>query len=148
MSALSFHIRPATVEDVDTLLILVRELLRQNLFASHPIGHVLLVVSDKPGDEGTMIGYMAYYFTFSTWTGKPGLALLDLFIREGYRGQGIGRAVFGELGKIAREMNCGTITWVAKQWNTPAVAFYKKMGAEEVMGHIQLKIDGNGIRGL
>lgn len=137
----SFLIRPATASDVPTILQLIRELaeyerapdevhatepqLREVLFGAKPAAEVLLAVE---GDEA--VGFAVYFFNFSTWLGRPGLYLEDLFVRPSVRGSGYGRALLQRLAQIAQARNCGRMEWAVLDWNEPAIGFYKKLGAQ------------------
>ena len=80
--------------------------------------------------EGKPAGFALYFHNFSTWLGKPGLYLEDLFVRESMRGKGIGKALLLHLAGIARDRGCGRMEWSVLDWNTPAIDFYKALGAE------------------
>ncbi len=98
--------------------------LRQAFFSSTPRAHVLLAVVD-----GQAIGLATYYPTFSTWQAKPGIWLDDLYVREGYRNRGVGKALLAELARIARGLGCGRIDWVVAASNGRGIAFYERQGA-------------------
>ncbi|KAG8216873.1 acyl-CoA N-acyltransferase [Butyriboletus roseoflavus] len=117
MSSIQFHVRPATVDDVDALLQLVRdlatyekepesakatrELFRENIF-DKGYAHALLALQGTPAEPGAPLGMALYFFNFSTWTGRPGLYLEDLFVKPEARNMGIGKALFAELAKVAQ----------------------------------------------
>ena len=133
-------IRPATVADVPIILELIRELatyeraptevtateegLVDVLFGPRPAAEVLLAF-----EEETPVGFAVFFHNFSTWLGRPGLYLEDLFVRPEQRGKGYGRALLVHLAKIAHERNCGRMEWAVLDWNEPAIQFYKKLGA-------------------
>jgi len=136
----SFQIRPATLDDVPTILSLIRDLaeyerapnevvateegLREVLFGTRPAAEVVLAL------EGKMpVGFAVFFHNFSTWLGRPGLYLEDLFVRPDARGKGYGRALLVYLARIARERGCGRMEWAVLDWNEPAVQFYRKLGA-------------------
>ncbi|KAJ8081840.1 Peroxygenase 1 [Marasmius tenuissimus] len=116
MTISSFHIRPATSDDVVLQLIIdlaiyekepdavkaTPELLRKNLFET-PYARALVAVAGTTDNPGKHIGLALYFFNFSTWTGRPGLYLEDLYVSPECRNLGVGKALFGELGKIAKE---------------------------------------------
>ncbi|KAJ4490252.1 acyl-CoA N-acyltransferase [Lentinula aciculospora] len=151
-----FHIRPATLEDVDSILQLIvdlavyekapdaaqatPELLRTNLFEKQ-YAHALLAISD-----GRPVGLALYFFNYSTWTGRPGLYLEDLYVAPEYRKIGLGKAFFGELGKIAKETNCARIDWSVLKWNQPSIDFYeKKLGAISMSEWMGMRLEEDGI---
>jgi GNAT superfamily N-acetyltransferase len=134
-------IRPATVADVPIILELIRELaayerapnevvateeqLANVLFGPRPAAEVLL------GFEGkTPVGFAIFFHNFSTWLGRPGLYLEDLFVRPESRGKGYGRALLVHLAKIAHDRGCGRMEWAVLDWNDPAIQFYRTLGAK------------------
>jgi GNAT superfamily N-acetyltransferase len=136
----NFAIRPATIGDVPIILELIRDLatyeraphdvtateeqLTDVLFGEKRAAEVLLAFE---GD--TPIGFAVFFHNFSTWVGRPGLYLEDLFVRPEHRGKGYGRALLVFLAGIARDRGCGRMEWAVLDWNAPAIDFYKKLGA-------------------
>jgi len=136
-----FSIRPAISADIPLILELIRDLatyerapkdvtateerLRQVLFGEKPSAEVLLA---REGEEA--VGFAVFFHNFSTWLGKPGLYLEDLFVRPEMRGRGYGRALLVELARIARNRGCGRMEWAVLDWNDPAIQFYRKLGAK------------------
>ena len=134
-------IRPAGPDDIDELLALIHELavyekapesavatpelLHRALFGERPTAEAVIAEL-----EGKPAGFALYFHNFSTWLGKPGLYLEDLFVRESMRGKGIGKALLLHLAGIARDRGCGRMEWSVLDWNTPAIDFYKALGAE------------------
>ncbi len=80
-------------------------------------------------EDGKPIGFALYFFNFSTFIGRPGLYLEDIFILPEYRGKGYGTAIFHELARIAKRENCGRMEWTCLDWNEPSRQFYRNMGA-------------------
>ena len=132
----SLKIRPATAADVPLLLEFIRaiaeyeklidqvkateETLRESLFGDRPAAEALL------GEWGGEPAAFAVYFqNFSTFTGRPGLYLEDLFVKPEYRQRGIGKLMLKHLAKIAVERGCPRLEWVALDWNEPAIEFYE-----------------------
>jgi len=134
------NIRPATCADAPLIATLVRELadyekllpdakataadFLRELEAPNPVIHVLIAEWD-----GEPAGFALYFFNFSTFVGRPGLYLEDLFVKPALRSHGIGRALLRELARIARQRNCGRMEWAVLDWNEPAIGFYKRLGA-------------------
>lgn len=131
-------IRFAGVEDIPTILSLIKELsvyeklshtvindeelLKENLFGERKFAEVLIAdYENKP------VGFALFFHNYSTFVGKPGIYLEDLFVQPEMRGKGIGKKLFLELIKIAKERNCGRVEWSVLNWNTPAIEFYKSM---------------------
>ena len=157
--AATFEIEPATAVDVPVILQLIRELadyerapdevratepqLRQVLFGDCPAAHVLI---GREGDEA--VAFAVYFFNFSTWLGRPGLYLEDLFVRPALRGKGYGRALLVRLAQIAQERGCGRMEWAVLDWNEPAIQFYKKLGAKPMEEWTVFRLAGEGIARL
>jgi GNAT superfamily N-acetyltransferase len=136
-----FQIRPARTGDVPIILELIRDLatyerapgevvateeqLVEVLFGAKPVAEVLLAF-----EKESPIGFAVYFYNFSTWLGRPGLYLEDLFVKPEKRGKGYGRALLVELAKIARDRKCGRMEWAVLNWNEPAIKFYRAIGAE------------------
>ena len=136
-----FQIRMASVEDVPIILQLIRglatyerapnevsatqEQLVDVLFGERPAAEVLLAFEGK-----LPVAFAVYFYNFSTWLGRPGLYLEDLFVKPEKRGKGYGRALLVELAKIARDRGCGRMEWAVLNWNEPAIKFYRTLGAE------------------
>jgi len=136
-----FQIRPARVEDVPVILQLIRDLatyerapdevsateeqLVDVLFGERRAAEVLLVFEGE-----SPVGFAVYFYNFSTWLGRPGLYLEDLFVKPDKRGKGYGHALLVELAKIARDRGCGRMEWAVLNWNEPAIKFYRALGAK------------------
>jgi len=154
-----FTIRPAAIGDVPTILGLIRELatyeraphevsateqqLVDVLFGEKPAAEVLLAFENE-----NAVGFAVYFFNFSTWLGRPGLYLEDLFVRPEQRGKGYGRALLVELAKIARDRGCGRMEWAVLDWNEPAIDFYRKLGAKPMDEWTVFRLTGDGIERL
>lgn len=134
-------LRPATEADIDTIIEFIHGLaeyehepdavqLDRDEFVSHlfgpkPYAEVILA---ETGD-GASAGFALFFHNFSTWTGKPGIHLEDLFVRPEHRGHGYGKALLVELARIAVQRDCGRLEWAVLDWNTPSIDFYKSLGA-------------------
>ncbi len=152
-------IKHATVADVPLILQLIRELaeyerapndavatepqLREVLFGEKPAAEVLLAF-----EGGEPVGFAVYFFNFSTWLGRPGLYLEDLFVRPELRGKGYGRALLVRLAQIARDRGCGRMEWAVLDWNEPAIGFYKKLGARPQDEWTVFRLTSDGISQL
>jgi GNAT superfamily N-acetyltransferase len=139
-TAKNFQIRSAKVDDVPIILELIRDLatyerapdevvateeqLIDVLFGERPVAEALLAF-----EEESPVGFAVYFYNFSTWLGRPGLYLEDLFVKPEKRGRGYGRALLVELAKIARDRGCGRMEWAVLNWNEPAIKFYRTLGA-------------------
>ncbi len=134
-------LRNAEPRDVPAILGLIRELadyerapndvvateetLREVLFGQRKSAEVILALKQEE-----LAGFAVFFHNFSTWLGRPGLYLEDLFVRPAMRGMGYGRALLVHLAKIAHERGCGRMEWAVLNWNEPAIQFYKKLGAQ------------------
>jgi GNAT superfamily N-acetyltransferase len=137
-----FTIRPATAEDVEDLARLVRELalyekepdaasatadhFREALFPREASPAAYAQVAER---GGAVVGMAVWFTTFSTWTGRPGLWLEDLFVEPAQRGLGIGRALLVRLAQICTERDWTRLEWAVLDWNMPAIEFYRSQGA-------------------
>ena len=121
---LSFIRMLAEYEKLSNEVSATEEILKESLFGKNPYAKVLLAeFSDEPA------GIAIYFYNFSTFLGKPGLYLEDVFVKPHLRGYGIGKALLLHLARIAKENNCGRFEWSVLDWNEPAINFYKKLGA-------------------
>ena len=136
----NYNIRSAALDDVPEIFILIKELadyerlldqviateelLEETLFGENSNVEVLLAY-----DENHILGFALYFRSYSTFLGRPGIYLEDLFVREFARGKRIGKALLQRIAKITLEMGGGRLEWSVLDWNQPAISFYKKMGA-------------------
>jgi GNAT superfamily N-acetyltransferase len=153
-----FNIRKATENDTPIILELIRKLavyekmendvitdveeLRENIFVKKYAEVLIAEEDEKP------VGFALYFFNFSTFVGKPGLYLEDLFVEPEYRGKGYGKKLFIELSKIAKTENCGRMEWSVLNWNTPAINFYKSLQAKPMDEWTVYRLDKKGIADL
>ena len=159
MKTENFAIRPATAADVPIILELIRALatyerapndvtatedgLSKVLFGEKPAAEVLLAFENE-----TAVGFAVFFHNFSTWLGRPGLYLEDLFVRPEDRGKGYGRAFLIHLAKIARDRGCGRMEWAVLDWNEPAIQFYRKLGAKSMDEWTVFRLKRDGIAKL
>ncbi|KAJ3572841.1 hypothetical protein NP233_g2819 [Leucocoprinus birnbaumii] len=130
------------------------ELLLKNLFGEQPYAHALLAFLPESSQsngirKGGAIGLALYFFNFSTWTGKPGLYLEDLFVKPEYRSLGVGKSLFRKLGEIAQEKDCPRLDWSVLKWNQPSIDFYeKKLKATPMSEWTGMRLEEDGIQKL
>jgi GNAT superfamily N-acetyltransferase len=152
-------IRPAHVEDVPIILQLIRDLAKYErapnevtatdeqlvdvLFGERPAADVLLAFEGQ-----SAVGFAVFFYNFSTWLGRPGLYLEDLFVKPEKRGKGYGRALLIELAKIARDRGCGRMEWAVLDWNEPAIKFYRALGAKPMHEWTVFRLTRDGIASL
>lgn len=117
--------------------------LAQHLFGDRPYAECILArVDDNP------VGFALFFHNYSTFLMKPGIYLEDLFVLPDYRGQGIGQLLLKYLGKLAIERNCGRLEWNVLDWNSPAIAFYQRMGAEIKPEWELCRVTGEALKNL
>ena len=159
MNKRNFEIRDATIADIPIILQLIRDLatyerapndvvateegLHEVLFGAESAAKVVIAFENTEP-----VGFAVYFFNFSTWLGRPGLYLEDLFVKPEVRGRGYGRALLVHLAKIARDRNCGRIEWAVLTWNEPAIEFYKKLGAVSLDDWRVFRLTTDGIEQL
>lgn len=136
-----FRLRPAAPRDCRELDRLVRELAEYEKLAHLAVGtpealHAALF-GTRPACEaviaersGRAVGFMLFFTTYSTFLGKPGLYLEDLFVEPAHRGAGIGKALLRHLAALAVERGCGRVEWRVLDWNTPSIRFYEALGGQ------------------
>jgi GNAT superfamily N-acetyltransferase len=98
--------------------------------------------------DGAPAGFALYFFNYSTWMGRPGLYLEDLFVHPEFRGLGIGKALLKRVAVIAVENNCPRLQWEVLDWNTPAIDFYRAMGAEFLDEWRNVRVSGEALARL
>lgn len=152
-------IREATAGDVALILRFIRELaeyerlahevvateesLASSLFGPKRYAEVLIAeVSNEP------VGFALYFHNFSTFVGRPGIYLEDLYIRPELRGRGFGRALLSRLAAIALERNCGRVEWAVLNWNDSAISFYRSLGALPMDQWTVFRITGDSLLSL
>jgi len=114
--------------------------LRETLFGAHPTAEILL--ADADGDPA---GFALFFHNYSTFLGRPGLYLEDLFVRPDYRGLGVGRKVLAWLAALAVERGCGRFEWSVLDWNESAQGFYRKLGAHPMKDWTIWRMDGRAL---
>ncbi|WDJ06615.1 GNAT family N-acetyltransferase [Xanthomonas campestris] len=111
--------------------------LRASLFGDGATAHALLCEQG-----GQVLGFAVYFFNYSTWLGRNGLYLEDLFVRPQARGQGAGLALLRHLAQLAVDKDCGRFEWSVLDWNQPAIEFYQGVGARPMEGWTVYRLDG------
>ena len=152
-------IRPALVDDVPLIRQLIAELavyekladaavatdddLREQLFGAQPAAEVLIGEVD-----GEAAGFALFFHNFSTFLGKRGLYLEDLFVRPAFRGSGLGKHLMAALARIAVQRGCGRFEWSVLDWNEPAIGFYRSLGAIGMDEWTVQRLDGDALHAL
>jgi GNAT superfamily N-acetyltransferase len=149
-------IRPATANDVPTILNLIRELavfeklehevnttaaeLHEHLFGPRPYAEVLIAsLADQP------VGFALFFHNYSTFLSKPGIYLEDLYVREAFRTHGVGTALLEAVRQLAVARGCGRFEWSVLNWNQRAIEFYEKMGAKPMSEWTIYRLTGSAL---
>jgi GNAT superfamily N-acetyltransferase len=159
MTTSGLRIDPATERDVPVIRQLIIGLaeyeklahlfrateadLRDALFGPRPVAEAMVASID-----GRPVGYALWFETFSTFLGKRGIYLEDLFVVPDARGAGVGRALLTRLAQIAVERGCGRVEWAVLDWNEPAIRFYRSLGAEPIEGWTIYRLTGDALKRL
>ena len=153
------QIRKATIDDAQLIFDFIMELavyekaahevvasvamIRDTLFGSQARAYCLIcTLHDKP------IGYAVYFYNYSTWLGKNGIYLEDVYVSPAYRERGAGKALLRHIARIAVEENCGRFEWSVLDWNTPAIKFYEALGAKPQSEWTIYRLTGDALRAL
>lgn len=152
----NIHIREANPSDGDTIFQFIRELaiyekaehevitdfehIQNTLFCENPKAHALICESG-----GVAVGFAIYFFNYSTWLGKYGIYLEDLYISNEHRGSGAGKALLKRLTQIAVAKDCGRVEWSVLDWNKPAIDFYEALGAKPQEEWIVYRLTGDAL---
>ncbi len=153
---MTVQIRPAEEKDTDLIMQFVIDLavyekerdsvvaspdhIRNTLFCEQPRVSGLIAEVD-----GHAVGFAIYFFSYSTWLGKHGIYLEDLYVSPQSRGAGAGKALLKELAKIAVASDCGRVEWSVLDWNEPSIKFYQAMGAKPKGGWTVYRLDGSAL---
>ena len=156
---MTLTIRPATPADLPLICELIRDLaeyerladavrfdpavLGEKLFGARPYAEVVIGELD-----GAAQGFALFFHNFSTFEGRPGIYLEDLFVREPARGSGLGQALLAHLAALAVERDCARLEWSVLDWNAPAIGFYEKLGAQAMDDWTIMRLDGAALTGL
>lgn len=152
-------LRPARLTDVPDILAMIRELaafenledelevtaasLEESLFGPHPAAAAIVaLIGAEP------VGYAIYYHTFSSFVGRPGIFLDDIYVRPAHRQQGIGRALLEHVANIGVERGCGRFEWIALRWNENALRLYKRLGAHVLDEWVLLRMGDHCMKEL
>lgn len=156
---MTISIRPATPADLPLIAQLIRDLadyeklahevrfdeavMGEKLFGARPYAEVVIGELD-----GAAQGFALFFHNFSTFEGKPGIYLEDLFVRPDARGSGLGKALLSHLAMLAVERDCARLEWSVLDWNEPAIGFYKKLGARLMDEWTVMRVDGDALQQL
>lgn len=152
----ALSIVPARESDIPLILDFIRQLaeferlthevtaneqvLRDSLFGERPVAEVALAYL-----AGEAVGFAVYFSNFSTFIGRPGIYLEDLFVKPAFRGKGIGRALLSYLARLAKQRNCARLEWAVLDWNQPAIDFYRRLGATPMHDWTVFRLAGSAL---
>ena len=139
---LNFIKQLATYEKLLHEVVATEELLHESLFVKN---HARVIIAEF---EGVPVGFALYFFNFSTFVGRPGLYLEDLFVYPEMRGKGIGKALLSRLAGIAISNGCGRFEWSCLDWNEPSIKFYKNLGAVAMEDWTIYRVTGDALVNL
>ncbi|HZG64016.1 MAG TPA: GNAT family N-acetyltransferase [Rubrobacteraceae bacterium] len=140
---LSFVRELAEYERLSHEVVATEELLRASLFGERPAAEVVI---GNYGDEPA--GFALFFHNFSTFLGRPGIYLEDLYVTPSLRGRGVGRAMLAYLAKLAKKRDCGRLEWSVLDWNAPAIKLYKSIGATPMDDWTVFRVTEETLHGL
>ena len=154
-----FEIRQAEEDDVPEILVLIKALaeyehLADEVVATEELLKITLFGINSPAEvqiaynKNQTLGFALYFRTFSTFLGRPGIYLEDLYVHESVRGKGVGEALLRRTAQRAREIGGGRLEWSVLNWNEPAINFYQKMGASPLDEWTMFRVTGNKLKEL
>ena len=152
----NFIIRAATEDDAAVILSLIKDLaeyehlsheveataesIRQSLFGEHPVAEALIGEYD-----GIAVSFALFFYNFSTFLGKPGIYLEDLYVKPQHRSNGFGRRMLAHIARLAKERNCGRFEWSVLDWNEPAIRTYDRLNAQPMKEWILYRLTGEAL---
>jgi len=155
----AFSIRAADLADVDTIhaficelaeyerlsheMVATRDSISQWLFGPRPAAEVLIA---EIGEDA--VGFALFFTSFSTFLGRPGIYLEDLFVRPAHRGAGVGRSLLEQVARVAFERGCGRLEWAVLDWNEPAIGFYERLGAKAMGEWTTFRVAGDALESM
>ena len=157
--AMGLKIRPATPADVKQILTFIRALAEYEREPDAVIANEEDLLRDGFGEkpyfeclmsewDGQPAGFALYFYDYSTWLGRPGIYLEDVYVDPPFRGRGIGKALLQRLAAIALERGCARLKWQVLDWNTPAIEFYQALGGEFMDEWRSVRLSGEALRRL
>ena len=151
-----FVLRKATVEDCPLILSFIRELAEYEKLLHEVVASVEKLEETLFGEvayaqsvigeyRGTAVGYALFFHNFSTFTGRPGIYLEDLYVQPHMRGQGFGKCLLAYLARLAVDKGCTRVEWSVLDWNEPSIQFYRSIGATPMDGWTVQRLDGEAL---
>ena len=140
---LDFIIELAIYEKAADQVVATEEQIRASLFGADATARALVCLVD-----GQPAGFAVYFISYSTWLGRNGINMEDLYVSPQFRGQGAGKALLQHLAAVAVEQGCGRLEWNVLDWNTPAIEFYQALGAEPLSEWTRYRLSGAALAGV
>ena len=151
--------RSARAEDIPLILQFIRDLAEYERAPEQAVAKPEDLLRDGWGPspkfrvliaewDGAPAGFALFFYNYSTWQGRPGLYLEDLFVRPAFRGRGIGKALLVRLARIAVHENCGRFQWQVLDWNQPSIDFYEALGAKKMTEWLTMRVEGEALEKL
>jgi GNAT superfamily N-acetyltransferase len=137
---LQFIKKLALYERLSHVVAATEEILRRNLFGEKSVAQAILAEY-----QGAVAGFAVFFYNFSTFEGKPGIFIEDLYVDESHRRQGIGLAMFMHVARLAKEQGCGRLEWSVLDWNEPAIRFYENLGAAALSDWTTYRLTGEAL---
>jgi GNAT superfamily N-acetyltransferase len=151
-----FQIRHASIEDCPQILAFIKELAEYEKLSHEVVATVETLEQSLFGDpayarvlmgeyQGQAVGYALFFHNFSTFTGRPGIYLEDIYVQPAYRGKGFGKKLLSYIAHRARELDCTRVEWSVLDWNEPSIQFYRSIGAAPMDGWTVQRLDGDAL---
>ena len=138
---LQFIKKLALYERLSHVVTATEEILRRNLFGEKSVAEAILAEY-----QGAAAGFAVYFYNFSTFEGKPGIFIEDIYVDESHRGEGLGLAMFMHIARLAKGQGCGRLEWSVLDWNESAIRFYENLGAEPLSDWTTYRLTGQALR--
>jgi len=138
---LQFIKKLALYERLSHLVTATEEILRRNLFGEKSVAEAILAEY-----QGAAAGFAVYFYNFSTFEGKPGIFIEDIYVDESHRGEGLGLAMFMHIARLAKGQGCGRLEWSVLDWNESAIRFYENLGAVPLSDWTTYRLTGQALR--
>lgn len=158
MNSANFNLRLATIDDTELVLDFIKELaeyehmsdqvvatpelLKDTIFVQKKAEVIIAEYNDKP------VGFALFFHNYSTFLGRPGIYLEDLYVKEEMRGKGFGTRILSYLAELATERDCGRLEWACLNWNEPSIQFYKQMGAVPMNEWTVYRLQGEALHNM
>lgn len=140
---LSFITELAVYEKLAHEVVATIEILEETLFSSKPYAEVLIADLD-----GQAVGYALFFYSFSTFLGRPGIYLEDIYVTPSKRGRGVGKILMKHIARLAVKRKCGRFEWSVLDWNEPSIQFYRSIGAAPMDGWTVQRVTGQALQDL